>query len=154
MNNRLIAALVAAPLLVGAQPAAAAGFEEMASVESGAFAGARIRLSLGGKHQDRKLRAGLTVAPTLRSQSMAGHARTRFGEGLELGFTGERPLALSLAGRPVSGLLPGGGKSEDERRLGVSTTGYIAIGAGVVLLVGALILYQDARDGSLTDCCE
>jgi hypothetical protein len=147
-------ALAAAHLLFAAQPSAAAGLEEPATLQGGTFAGARIRLSLGGGPNDGKLRAGLALAPTMRSQTLAGQSRTLFGEGVELGFAGERPLSLTLAGRPVGRLLPGATRPEDERRLGMSTTGYIAIGVGIAALVGAFILYQDAKDGSITDCCE
>jgi hypothetical protein len=146
MKNYVLAALVAAQTIVASQPAAARP-EETSAVQTGTYAGARIRLSLGGKQQDRKFRAGLTLAPTLRSQTNSGQTRTRFGEGLELGFTGERSLTLSLAGRPVSHLVPGGSKSEDERRLGISTVGVVAIGAGVALVVGA-VLFADAVEDS------
>lgn len=146
MKTYLLAGLFAAQAMVAAQPAAAANLDEPTTVQSGTFAGARIRLSLGGQQHDRKLRAGLTIAPTLRSQTISGQTQTRLGEGLELGFTGKRPLTLSLAGRPISGLLPGGGKSEDEQRLGISTGGYVAIGVGVAALVGAFVLYDHYRD--------
>ena len=140
MKNYVVAGLVAAQSIVAAQPAAAAPVDEMTTVQGGTFAGARIRLPLGGRQNDRKFRAGVTIAPTLRSQTISGEIRTRFGEGLELGFAGERSLALSLAGRPVS-LLPGGRKSQDDRRLGTSTAGYVAIGVGVVAVVaGAVVL--------------
>lgn len=146
MKNYVLAGLVAAQSIAAPQPVAAAGFEEMTTAQSGTFTGARIRLSLGGRQQDRKFRAGLTMAPTLRSQAISGETRTRFGEGLELGFSGKRPLTLSLGGRPVSSLLPGGRKSEDEQRLGISTGGYVAIGVGVAALVGAFMLYDHYRD--------
>jgi len=141
MKNYVLSGLVAVQSIVAAQPAVAAPLEEMTTVRSGTFAGARIRLSLGGRQHDRKFRAGLTIAPTFRSQTISGETRTRIREGVELGFTGERSLAFSLGGRPVSRLLPGGRKSEDDRRLGTSTMGYVAIGAGVVALVaGAVVL--------------
>jgi hypothetical protein len=146
MKTYVLAGLAAAQSIVAAQPAAAASLQEATTVQGGTFAGARIRVSLGGKQQDRKVRAGLTLAPTLRSQAISGQTQTRIGEGLELGFTGKRPLTLALAGRPVSGLLPGGSKSEDERRQGISTCGYVAIGAGVAALVGAFVLYDHYRD--------
>jgi hypothetical protein len=152
MKKFALLGFVAAQIM--AQPAAAAALEETATVERGTFAGARIRLSLGGGQADRKIRAGLTLAPTLRSQTISGETRMRFGEGVELGFAGDRPLALSLAGRPVARLQPGGTRSEDDGRLGVSTMGYVAIGVGVAALVGAFVLYQDLKDGSLSDCCE
>ena len=141
MKNYVLAGLVAAQSIVAAPPAAAAAFEEMATVQTGTFAGARMRISLGGRQHDRKLRAGLTIAPMVRSQTISGEARTRVGEGLELGFAGERSLAFSLGGRPVGRLLSGGRKSEDDKRLGISTGGYVAIGAGVIVLAaGAVVL--------------
>jgi hypothetical protein len=146
MKGYVLAGLVAAHSLVAAQPAAAAGSEEMTTAQSGTFAGARIRLSLAGRQHDRKFRAGLTIAPMLRNHGISGETRTRFGEGLELGFAGERPLTLSLGGRPVGRLLRGGRKSEDEQRLGISTGGYVAIGVGVAALVGAFVLYDHYRD--------
>jgi len=136
MKKCVLAGLTAAQMIVAAQPAAAATLQEGASVQTGTFAGARIRLSFGGRQQDRELRAGLTLAPTLHTQSISGVTRMRIGEGLELGVTGERPLALSLAGRPVSRLLPGTGKPGDDK-LGLSTGGKAAIGVGVALVVAA-----------------
>ena len=146
MKNCVLAGLVAAHALVTAQPAAATGFEQMTTAQSGTFTGARIRLSLGGRQHDRKFRAGLTIAPMMRSQAISGESRTRLGKGLELGFAGQRPLTLSLGGRPVSRLLPGGRKSENETRLGISTGGYVAIGVGVAALVGAFLVYDHYRD--------
>lgn len=155
MKNYVLAGLVAAQSIVAAQPAAAAPFEQMTNVQRGTFAGARIRISLGGRQHDQKFRAGLAIAPTMRSQTISGETRTRIGEGLELGFSGERSPAFSLGGQPVSRLLPGGRKSDDEKRLGTSTGGYVAIGAGVVALVaGAVVLgvvishSDDAQDES------
>jgi len=150
MKNRVLAGLAAAQMIVAVQPASAASPEQMSSVQTGTFAGARLRISLGGKQEARKFRAGLTVAPTMRSQTVSGDTRMRFGEGLELGLTGKRPLTLSLAGRPVSRLAPGGVKSEDGKRLGVSTGGYVAIGVGVVLVaVGVGYLVMENR---CTEC--
>ena len=146
MKYFVLSGLVAAHFIVGAEPAAAAGFEEATNVQSGTFTGARIRLSLGGRQHDRKFRAGLTIAPMVRSQAISGETRTRFGEGLELGFAGKRPLTLSLGGQPVSRLLPGGRKSENEQRLGISTGGYVAIGVGVAALVGAVLVFDHYRD--------
>jgi hypothetical protein len=146
MKIYVLAGLVVAQTFATAQPAAAASFQEPAIVQSGTFAGARIRISLGGKQQDRKFHAGLTLAPTLRSQAITGETRTRIGEGLELGFTGKRPLTLSLAGRPVNRLLPSDRKTDDEQRLGISTGGYVAIGVGVAALVGGFLVFDHYRD--------
>jgi hypothetical protein len=154
MKLSALAAFAVAQLILAAQPAGAAGLDQISDVRTGTFAGARIRLALGGRPEDRGVRAGVTFAPTLHSQTLSGQSRTRFSEGVELGFAGGRPLTLSVSGRPVSHLLPGGQEPEVERRLGVSTMGYVAIGVGVAALVGGFILYQDLKDGSLTDCCE
>ena len=141
MKSYVLAGLVAAQSIVAAQPAADAGIEELTTVQTGTFAGARIRLSLGGRQHDRKVRAGLTIAPTLRSQGIAGETRTRIGEGLEVRFVGKRSLGVSLGGRPLTRLLPGGRKSEDEKRFGKSTSSKVAIGVGAVALVaGAIVL--------------
>jgi hypothetical protein len=136
MKAYMLAGLVAAQTIVSAQPAAAANFEQGASVQTGTFAGARIRISLGRDQQDRRFHADLTLAPALHSQAVSGETRMQVGEGLELSFTGKRPLNLSLAGQPVSHLLAGTGKPGDDQ-LGLSTGGKVAIGVGVALVVAA-----------------
>jgi hypothetical protein len=75
----------------------------------------------------------------LRSQTIAGETRTRIGEGLEVGFAGERSLAFSLGGQPVTRSLPRDRKSEDEKRSARSTSGKVAIGVGAVALVAGAI---------------
>ena len=142
MKKHMLVVLVVALSIVATQPAAAAAdLEEMTTVRSGTFTGARIRILLGGPQHEQTIRAGLTIAPTWRSQTIMGETRTRFGEGLELGFLGKHPLAVSLGGRRISSLLLGGRKTEDDKRLGTSTGGKVAIGLGVVALVaGAVVL--------------
>ena len=81
-----------------------------------------------------------------RSEAISGETRTRFGKGVELGFAGERPLTLSIGGRPVGRSLSDGRKSEKEQRLGISTGGYVAIGVSAAALVGAFLLYDHYRD--------
>jgi len=140
MKKLTIGALVAGQLLGPVQPAAAADLVERDTPQIGAFAGARLRIPLGGAREERRLRAGLTLAPTMR----VGAGRLRFGEGLEFGVAGREPVRLSLAGTPVN-RLAGGGRGPDGQRLGVSTLGWIAIGVGatVVVLVGAAALVAD-----------
>jgi hypothetical protein len=128
-----IGALVTAQLLGVAQPAAAADLFERDTPQIGAFAGARLRLSLGGRREEQRLRAGLTLAPTMHGRTAVGGMQLRIGEGLDLGVTGREPVRLSLAGTPVN-RLGQSGRGPDGRRLGVSTIGWVAIGAGVVLL--------------------
>ena len=146
MRNRLITGLIASHLV--AAPAAAADMvadPAMTSSRSGAFAGARLRVALGGGEQQRLVRAGLVMAPTVRSQGSDRRSILRFGEGIELGVRQGSPLGLSIAGRPVTG--------PEARRLsgpraGVSTIGWIAIGTGVALVAGTLLLVDAMNDAS------
>ena len=144
MKRFVIGGLIAAQTVVAAQPSVAAGLDAPPAVQTGAFAGVRLRLSLGGKQQEPRVRAGLTLAPTLRSHSISSGYRTRIGEGLELGLARERPT-IALAGMPANRLLSGGVSSQDNK-LGISTGATIAIGVGVALVVGAAVFYSAATD--------
>jgi hypothetical protein len=140
-----IASLIATQLV--ATPAVAAeifrdGRPE--ATETGSFAGARLRLALGREARQTPLRAGLVMAPTLRSAASDGRVEARFGEGLELGFGRSRQgVALSLAGRPLTG----SDRNLPENRVGVSTLGWVAIGVGVlaVLVVAAGVTCQETN---------
>ena len=129
-------ALVAAQLASAASVSAAdlAGPAEASQTRMGAFAGGRLRVELGGRH-DRRARVGLALAPY--SESRAGDGRTtfRYGEGFEFGIAGREPAQVRMAGHRLTsdGLLV----DEDGRRLGVSTLGAAGIVAGV-LVVGAV----------------
>ena|SRR5690349_10514319 len=139
MKRLMIAALLAGQFATMAQPALAAELvdarlQEMGrGQEMGTFAGVRMRVALDGQARQQRLRAGLTLAPTLRSVSRDGELRTRFGEGLELGIVGDSPVRLSLAGTPVSQLAQGP-RGPDGQRAGMSTIGWVAIGVGVVAI--------------------
>lgn len=143
MRKLLILSLAAAQ--IGVTPAAAVNFtadRAVTSHEAGAFVGARVRLSLDG-HRREPLRAGLVAGPAFRTGRGDGGRSMRFGEGVELGLRGDRPLALSIAGQPVTGReVPG------QRRAGVSTLGWVAIGVGalVVIVVGAAALCLSDSD--------
>ena len=133
MKKLTIIAMLAAQLLSSAQPALAADLTDAQAQRMGAFAGFRVRVPLDGAADTRAVRAGLTLAPTLQSQSRTGEIRTRFGEGLELGISGDRPVRLALAGTPVSRLAQGPA-GPDGQRAGVSTVAWVAIGVGVVAI--------------------
>lgn len=151
MKKLLIAALLAGK----AAPAAAAEFTTSRDTDAGAFAGFSLRMPLDGNASQRRVRAGLTVAPTLRTQDIQGERRMQIGEGLELGMTGDQPIQLSIAGRPISQLTRGG-ESPDGRRAGVSTLGWVAIGVGTVVVVGLAAGYlwlDDALDCDPGDDC-
>ncbi len=145
IRSLAIASLIATQLV--ASPAFAAELvrdQPIAATETGSFAGARLRLPIGGDTARERPRAGLVMAPMLRSEAAGGRIATRFGEGLELGFGARRQgLALSVAGRPLTG--------QDGQlrgpRAGVSTLGWVAIGVGAValILVAATVTCQETN---------
>ncbi|HEY0086374.1 MAG TPA: hypothetical protein VGB65_10745 [Allosphingosinicella sp.] len=145
MRKLLIAAVVLAqlgPCAASVQAAELAAGPQQQQTRMGAFAGARLRVTLGGKKQT--VRAGLMAAPSVRSVR-DGASSLRIGEGLEYGLSDRRPQpGLSFAGREI-----GSGKHlPDGKRQNVSTTGYIAIAAGVVLLSGLVFLGWLVHEGN------
>jgi len=149
MKRFAIAGLLAAQVMTAAQPVVAADLVERETPQMGAFAGARIRVALGDRGHQR-LRAGLTLAPTMRGRSSDGAVHTRFGEGFELGLSPRRPVELSFAGTRLDrfGVAPGG-SAPGGPRAGVSTLGWVAIGLGATVLVAAGAGYlwlEDALD--------
>ena len=132
MRKLVIASLLAGQILTAA-PVGAADFAESRQQQAGAFAGLRLRVPLDGEARQRSIRAGLTLAPTMHSRTAGGESQMRIGEGLELGINGRRPVQLSIGGTPVNRLAQGR-TGPDGRRLGVSTLGWVAIGAGVVVV--------------------
>lgn len=144
MKTVTIAALVAAQIVAAATPARAA---ELLSVESqqaratGAFAGARLRLSLDGRTSE-PVRAGFTIAPITRSTRANGESRTRFGEGVELGFTRGGGAGLSIGGSRVGE--PGAARPGSSSNL--SPIGYVAIGVGVAAIGYALWFFHEMGD--------
>jgi hypothetical protein len=145
MKLVLAAALCAAQVLPAA-PAPAADLsagDAAAPRQMGAFAGARLRVPLGGGQE--KPQAGLALTSTLRSGATG---ELRFARGAELGFSGnEAPLRLTLAGQPVSRLAQGRGGPQGHK-LGVSTLGWVAIGVGVVA-VAFFTVVQLCADGEI-----
>lgn len=134
MKKITIAAVLAAQL-ASAVPAGAAQLIDggrMDGTRVGNFAGARLRISLDREPRER-VRAGLTIAPAAHSVGADGASRLRIGEGVEYGLTDRRGPVLSLNGRPVSELAPGGSGPEGDRR-NVSTLGWVAIGVGVIVV--------------------
>ena len=156
MKRAMMAALLGGQLMTAVQPALAADLIERDTPLMGAFAGVRLRMPLGDRAPQR-LRAGLTLAPTMHVRGSDGAARTRFGEGLELGLAPNRPLELSFAGTRLDrfGVRPDG-NAPGGRRAGVSTLGWIAIGVGATIVVAAGAGYlwlEDALDCDPGDDC-
>ncbi len=134
--KRITAAALVAAQLAAAAPASGAELlaaGDPAQTRLGAFAGGRLRVELGGRHDGRP-RLGLTVAPYSHRQAGDGRVTLRHGEGVELGIVGREPARVSFAGYRLA---PGGAPVDSNgRRLGVSTLGAAGIAAGVIL-VGA-----------------
>jgi hypothetical protein len=150
MKKLTITALLAGQLIFATQPSAAAELAESRTQQMGGFAGLRVRMPLDHRSSERRIRAGVALAPVMQSRTLGGETRSRIGEGLELGITGREPVRLSVAGTPVSRLAQGP-LGPDGRRLGVSTTGWIAIGTGIALtavVIGWVILDNSGN------CCE
>ena len=143
--RKLLIAAVAAGQIVAAQPVTAAELhrDRMDNPNQvSAFAGARLRVPLGGRGG--KPQAGLALTSTLRSGATG---ELRFARGAELGFSGGEPIRLTLGGTPVSRL--GQGRAgPDGRKLGMSTVGWVAIGVGA-LLVTTFALFELCKDGEI-----
>jgi hypothetical protein len=146
MRKLLIAGFVAGQVMAAAQPVMAAELpqDRMATPNQvSAFAGARLRVPLGGGRE--KPRAGLALTSTLRSGATG---EIRFAKGAELAFSGgETAIRLTLGGTPVSRLAQGSG-GPGGRKLGVSTIGWVAIGVGA-LAVAYFALFSLCRDGEI-----
>lgn len=135
MRKLLIGALIAGQALGGAVPALAQGFAVAQETQAGAFAGLRVRLPFGGASRE-PLRAGLAVAPTMRTETQDGRVRTRIGEGLEFGLRGSEPAQFSIAGRSLRQLNAQG----NDRGGGISTGAWIA-GGLVLVTVGVVVTF-------------
>ena len=146
VTSVLAAAAISAPL--HATPWQDQGAQE----RPGAFIGARFKMSFGGPARSRP-RAQVTIAPTRSSLSNSGQVTTRIGEGLALDFTSNAKPTLTLAGaRADTALRPQRENPADPRtKLGISSTGWVAIGLGVVALAGGayfLHLVHEAEKNS------
>jgi hypothetical protein len=146
MRKLIIAGLVAAAqILPATQPATAAELHQDRTAMPGqvsAFAGARLRVPLGGREAPQ---AGLALTSTLRG---GPDGQLRFARGAELGFGGrDSKLELNLGGRPVSQLVSGR-PAPTGRKQGFSTAGWIAIGASAAIIVGGILIFDYIGDQS------
>lgn len=117
--------------------------------EMGAFAGARLRIALGGNRNQPKLRAGLTFAPTLHYRDYQGTADINFGEGLEFGHRSGHRLSLSAAGQDI-GAPRHGAAQADQKDGGGGLPDWALIAGGVVIAagVGGLLFFDALDDAS------
>jgi hypothetical protein len=142
--------LVAAASLLTVPAEAHAVQNDRIDVRPGAFVGARFQFSLGGRSAS-KPRAALAIAPTASRISNGAIVQTRIGEGIALNFGG-RPT-MTLAGERADRALGFHSAKEvdADRRMGISTGGWIAIGLGAVAVGGGLYflhLVDEAEENS------
>ena len=123
---------------------------QVVATETGAFVGGRVSVSLGGKAPG-KPRAALAIAPTQSRFSADGTVRTRIAEGAALNLTGAKPTLTFAGVRADTALGINSGKPiAPQGKQGISTTGWVAVGAGVVVVAGlvAFALWVDAVEDS------
>ena len=147
MKALVMGALLAGQLQMAAQPALAAELQPVGDQRMGAFGGLRVRVPFGGQATDRRLRAGLTLAPLRQDRFATGETRLRIGEGLEFGLRGREPLRFSIAGRDLQRFNLQDGRSNDGG--GIPTGVWIAGGivlVTVVLVGAAALALEDAGD--------
>lgn len=139
MKRLTAATFVAAQLLGAAQPAFAADFAAGQEIRGGAFGGVQLRIPLGGTPRAQRVRAGLTLAPTLRSRAATGEVWTRIGEGLEFGYRSGRPLSFSVAGRDLQPRRLGAAQDNDDDHRGLSTGEILLIAGGVIVVTAGVV---------------
>lgn len=117
---------------------------------TGAFAGARIRLPLGGREVKRKVRMGFAFTSLQVTHRNTGMRSYRYAEGVEFGFTGsEAQPRLRIGGHALGPTgLNAAEDEQSEKKGGRSTLGTVGIIAGGLLLVGGIgvLVLNDALD--------
>ena len=144
MHKSVITMVVAGLLATPAQAA------EWNDVRPGAFVGAR--LTVGGRTGGRPM-AALTISPTQTRTGHDGFTTMKIGEGIALKLSPGAKPTVTLAGiRADTALrLHRNGDVESDKKLGVSTGGWIAIGVGVAAVVGGIYvlhLWKEADENS------
>ena len=140
----LLAGLVTVPLEAnGAQ-------YDNADVRTGAFVGARFKISLGGRAAPRPI-ATLSFAPTLSRSLANGEVRTSIGEGVALSL-GTRPTITLMGIRADEALGFRSSRQVDgDRTLGLSKGGWVAVGVGAAVIGAAIVgfsVHDEARDNT------
>jgi hypothetical protein len=132
--KKLVIAALAATQVMAGQPALAAALDAGTQTRVGVFAGAQVRIPLGGcGPRAQAPTAALGIAPIANSQRPTGETQMRIGDGLQLRLQPDRPVELAFAGNRLDQFrLARGGQTPDGPRSGVSTLGWIGIGVGVV----------------------
>ena len=123
-----LAGLVSAPVHASVREAAMATSADSQPVQSGMFAGATFRVGFDRSAGKARGRAALAISGMTKDPGSAG---VRLGDGLELASGKTGKPALHLAGQDVGEL---------GRQNNLSTGAAIAIGVGLVVIVGAAVL--------------
>jgi hypothetical protein len=143
---KLLTAIILAALVTA--PAQAGDWRDGASnIRPGAFIGAKLQLSTGGREHAQP-NASLTVAPTQSRVGADGMLRTRIGDGVAFNLSPGTKPRVTLAGVRADvalGLQPGRTANTDKK-LGVSSVGWVAIGVGVVAIAGGLYFVHLVRE--------
>lgn len=117
--------------------------------EMGTFAGARLRIALGGNRNQPKVRGGLTFAPTMHSRANQGAAEINIGEGLEFGHRSGHRISLSAAGQDIGGNRAGVARAgEEDDNGGLPDWALITGGVVIALGVGGLLFWDALKDAS------
>lgn len=137
---RKLAMLATLTALLGTPVHAEPWQRDPAAAQLGAYVGARIRLPMGSS-APAKPTATLTIAPMRSYVTQNGRMVNGIGEGIALDFAGRRP-SLMVGGLPAHRML---GLREQQpvdasHKSGISTGGWIGIGAATVLVVGAIVV--------------
>lgn len=136
--------LVAAAASLIASPVQAANWREAvqadfhnsaASVRPGAFVGARFVTSFGPQTTSR---GQISLAPTNSRISGDGPIQTRIGQGLALnvGFNSKPSLTIAGTRADVALGLAQRGSVKGDKKLGMSTGGWVAVGLLTAAVVG------------------
>lgn len=150
MKQALIVSLIVAQLPLA--PLAAATIEDDVRAgpqHVGTFAGARLRVPFGGR-QAGKPSAGLGIAGVTHSQSPEGRIAARFSEGVQLGFSADRKLGLTVGGKRVGQPALGAQQDDqgDDKDGGVPTWALIAGGVLIASGIGVALLVDAMNDAS------
>ena len=153
MRSMIFPWLVAGQLAFATTPAFAAGLAPGEQTRVGVFTGFQLNVPLGGSRAEPP-RASLGIAPLAHSQGLDGAAQTRIGEGLQLSLEPDRPVTLNLAGTRLDrlGLAPGA-QAPEGQRAGISTLGWVGIGAGALIVVagGVAFWFHEAMECGPSD---
>lgn len=135
----IIAAVALGTMLTAPALAEPMSFRDAAFSRPEAMVGIGLTIPFGGSRKKDPARVEMRIArDVVNSDGSRQSATTLRPMETRIGFSLESERRLLINGRPF----------ERERRTNVSTAGWIAIGAAVVLIGGALLVADAASDAS------